>query len=130
MTLGYADAGELIERYGRAWELFDGDAWVALFAEDAEYHEDPFEPPLVGHNAIRAYLLEASAAQDQVEFTIERHWVAGATVLATWHASFVRRPSGARVRLAGFMTLEIADDGRIARFREWWHRRESPGATG
>ena len=130
MSLGYADAGELLARYGRAWEMFDGDAWVALFTADAEYHEDPFEPPLVGHNAIRAYLLEASAAQDQVEFTIERHWVASATVLAAWHASFVRRPSGARVRLAGFMTLEIADDGRIARFREWWHRRESPGATG
>jgi hypothetical protein len=28
--------------------------------------------------------------------------------------------------LAGFMTMELADDNRIARFREWWHRRETP----
>lgn len=130
MTVGYAAAGELLESYGNAWQAFDGDAWVALFTETAEYREDPFEAPIVGHNAIRAYLLEASDTQDQVEFTVERHWVAGDTVLAAWHASFVRRPSGARVRLAGFMTLEVADNGRIARFREWWHRRESPDGTG
>jgi len=125
VTIDYAAAGALLERYGRAWEAFDGDGWVALFSEDAEYHEEPFEPPLVGHNAIRAYLLEASGAQDQVEFTVERHWVSGATVLAAWHASFVRRPTRARVRLAGFMTLEVGPDGRIERLREWWHRREA-----
>lgn len=125
MTIDYAAAAELLERYGRAWETFDGDAWVALFTEDAEYHEDPFEPPLVGHNALRAYLLDAAAVQDQIEFTVEQHWVVGSTILAAWHASFVRRPTGARVRLAGFMKLDVADDGRISRFREWWHRREA-----
>jgi ketosteroid isomerase-like protein len=129
MTLDHAAAGDLLERYGRAWQSFDGDAWTALFTDDIEYHEDPFEPPMVGHNAVRAYLLEAAGQQEQVEFTVERHWVAGPTVLAAWHASYVRRSDQARVRLAGFMTVEIADDGRIARFREWWHRRES-SATG
>jgi uncharacterized protein (TIGR02246 family) len=126
MTLDHAGAGALLDRYARAWEAFDGDAWADLFALDAEYHEEPFEPPLVGRNAVRAYLLEAAEAQEQVEVTIERHWVVGPTVLAAWHASFVRRPGGARVRLAGFMTVEVGDDGRIARFREWWHRRETP----
>ena len=125
MTLDHAAAGDLLERYRRAWETFDGDAWVALFDDDIEYHEDPFEPPLVGHNAVRAYLLEAAAAQEQVEVTIERHWVVGPTILAAWHASFIRRSNRARVRLAGFMTLETTDDGRVSRFREWWHRRET-----
>ena len=130
MTIDYAKAAELLDAYGRAWESFDGDAWVALFGDGAEYHEDPFEPPLVGHNALRAYLVEAAETQDQVEFTIERHWVSGSTVLAAWHASYVRRGTGARVRLAGFMTLDVAPDGRIDRFREWWHRRETPVAGG
>ena len=74
---------------------------------------------------VRAYLLDESGRQQDVEFTVERHWVSGATVLAAWHASYVGRADRARVRLAGFMTMEIAADGRIARFREWWHRRES-----
>jgi ketosteroid isomerase-like protein len=125
----HAAAADLLDRYRRAWEAFDGDAWTDLFTADAEYHEDPFEPPLVGSNALRAYLLDAATTQEQVEMTVERHWVAGSTVLAAWHASFVRVPSRQRVRLAGFMTLEIAEDGRIGRFREWWHRRETPATT-
>jgi ketosteroid isomerase-like protein len=117
--IDYAAAGELLEAYGHAWETFDGDSWVAIFTEDAEYHEDPFGAPLVGHNALRAYLLDASSSQRDVEFTVERHWVSGTAVLAAWRATFTRQASGRLVRLAGFMTAEVASDGRIARFREW-----------
>ena len=124
----YAAAGELLGAYGRAWQDFDGDAWVACFTDDAEYHEDPFRPPLVGHNALRAYLLEAAKSQRDVEFTVEQHWVSGTTVLAAWHAAFVRRDSGKLVRLAGFLTTEVAPDGRISRFREW--TQYAPGSAG
>ena len=117
--IDYAAAGELLEAYGRAWATFDGDAWVALYTEDAEYHNDPFRPPMVGHNALRAYLLEAAGSQQDVEFTVERHWVSGTTDLAAWHVSFARRTTGRLVRMAGFMALEVAPDGRIGRFREW-----------
>lgn len=55
MTVDHASAADLLDRYKRAWETFDGDGWTDLFTEDAEYHEDPFEPPLVGSNALRAY---------------------------------------------------------------------------
>ena len=126
--MDHASAGDLLERYKRAWETFDGESWTDLFTDAAEYHRDPFEPPMVGSNAVRAYLLELAETQDQVEMTVERHWVVGATILAAWHAGYIRVPDRARVRLAGFMTLEIADDGRIRRFREWWHRRETPAA--
>ena len=117
--IGYAAAGEWLEAYGIAWQTFDGDAWVGLFTEDAEYHEDPFGTPLVGHNALRAYLLEAAASETDVEFTVERHWASGDTLLAAWHAGFVRKPGGQHARLAGFLTAEIASDGRASRFREW-----------
>jgi ketosteroid isomerase-like protein len=117
--IDYATGGDLLEAYGTAWETFDGDAWVALFTEDAEYHTDPFAAPLVGHNPLRAYLLDASTTQRDVEFTVERHWVSGATVLAAWHAAFVRRSSDNLIRIAGFLTAEVAPDGRIRDFREW-----------
>ena len=117
--IDYAAAGDVLEAYGGAWEAFDGDAWVAIFSHDAEYHEDPFGEPIVGHNALRAYLLDASASERDVEFTVERHWVSGPTILAAWRSTFTRRASGRLVRIAGFMTAEIAPDGRIARFREW-----------
>jgi ketosteroid isomerase-like protein len=117
--IGYAEAGAWLEAYGRAWASFDGDAWVGLFGADAEYHEDPFATPLVGHNALRKSLLDAAESQRDVEFTVEQHWVSGTTLLAAWHASFVERSTGRLVRLAGFLTAEVAPDGRVSRFREW-----------
>ena len=115
----YAAAGEWLEAFGRAWQTFDGDAWVGLFSEDAEYHEDPFAEPLVGHNALRAYLLEGAESEGDVDFTIERHWVSGDTILAAWHANYIAKPAGQRVRTAGFLTAEMASDGRANRLRGW-----------
>jgi ketosteroid isomerase-like protein len=122
VSVDYATAGELLARFGRALETFDGDAWIDLFSDDVEYHHDPFEPPLVGHNAVRAYLLAAAELQEEVIFTVERHWVVDPTILVAWHAGYIQRSDRARVRLAGFMTLEMRG-GRIARLREWSHRR-------
>jgi len=124
----YAAAGEWLDAYGTAWKRFDGDAWVALFTDDAEYHEDPFGAPLVGHNALRAYLLEAADSERDVEFTVEQHWVSGTTLLAVWRATFVRQPSGQHARLSGFLAAEVASDGRVSRFREW--TAHAPDATG
>jgi ketosteroid isomerase-like protein len=123
--IDYAAAGDLLDAYGAAWAAFDGDGWVAIFTEDAEYHEDPFSEPLVGHNALRAYLLHEAEAKRDVDLTVERHWVSGSTVLAAWHASWIARADGRSVRVSGFMTAEVADDGRISRFREW--RLTAPG---
>jgi ketosteroid isomerase-like protein len=127
-VIGYAEGGAWLEAYGHAWESFDGDAWVALFTDDAEYHEDPYGTPLVGHNALRAYMLDAAASQRDVEFTIEQHWVSGATVLAAWHVSFTRRSTGRPVRMAGFLVADVAPEGRVSRFREW--TTDAPGAAG
>lgn len=119
MPIDYATAADRLETFGRAWETFDGDLIVSLFTDDAEYHESPFEAPMIGHNAIRAYWLDGARTTGQVEFTVERHWVSGDTILCAWHASFVEKADDARVRLAGFMTWELAPDGRIAKLREW-----------
>ncbi len=119
MTLDYAAGQGILERYAAARVRFDGDALVALFDDDAEYHEGPFVVPMVGHNALRAWLLEASARQQDLEFTVERHWVSGMTVLASWHLSYVHATDRSLVRVAGFLVADIAPDGRIARLREW-----------
>ena len=113
------DGQDLLARFKAAWERRDPDRAVALFAEDAEYRFDPFEPPLVGHNAIREYWNEAAASQANVEFDAERVWAVNRTVLASWHAAFTRRASAERVRYRGFMTLELDDAGLVSRFREW-----------
>jgi ketosteroid isomerase-like protein len=126
-VIDYAAAGELLDAFGQALTSFDGDAWVGLFSADAEYHEDPFGAPLVGHNALRSYMLKAAEARRDVEFTVERHWVSGPTVLAAWQMAFAPRGGGAVVRVAGFLSAEIDPDGRIARYRQWMQR--APGGA-
>ena len=129
MTIGYAEAGELLADFARAYETFDGDLVVSLFSDDAEYHEDPFSPPIVGHNAIRAYWLDGGETQDQVEFTIERHLVSGDTIVAIWHMSYVVRADGERHRASGVLILETRN-GKIERLREWWHERRADTVGG
>ena len=78
MSVDYATAGTMLETFGRAWATFDGDLIVSMFTDDAEYHADPFAPPMVGHNAIRAYWLDGSrTTADRSSSCRERHWVSG-----------------------------------------------------
>ncbi len=114
----YAWAGDLLERYALARSRFEVDAFMDLFGRDAILQPDPFGPPHAGGNAIRAYLLQCSVEESDIELTIERHWVSGSTILAAWHASFVRRPGIRRVREAGFLAAEIRDR-RVERLRVW-----------
>ena len=76
-------------------QTFDGDLIVSMFTDDAEYHADLFAPPMVGHNAIRAYWLDGSITTGTSSSSPERHWVSGDTVLAAWHASY-EEPATAR----------------------------------
>lgn len=124
MTISYPQAYDLLEAYQRARRRYDGDAFVALFADEAQLVLDPFEAPLAGHNALRAYLLEAADAERTYDLAIERHWVSGDTVLAAWHASWNRVGDGAKVRQAGFLSAEVGEDGRIERLRLWTVTRE------
>jgi len=129
VTIGYTEAGDLLAAFARACETFDGDLVVSLFSADAEYHEDPFGPSIVGHNAIRAFWLESAATQDQVEFTIERHLVSRDTIVAIWHLSYVLREDGGRRRASGVMVLDMRD-GEIERLRKWSHERRADTVGG
>ena len=122
--LTYATAHDILEALCRARMAYDGDAFTDLFSEEAEISLDPFAPPLVGHNDLRAYLLDAAEAERWFDMAIERHWVAGDTALAAWHASWTRLADEAKVRQAGFLSAEVGEDGRIGRLRLWTVTRE------
>jgi hypothetical protein len=124
MTVSYAEAYDLLESLRTARMRYDGDAWVGCFDDGAELVLNPFEPPLAGHNALRAYLLSAYDAELGYDLAVERHWVSGTTILAAWHASWNRRADDAKVRQAGFLSAEVGEDGRITRLRQWVVTRE------
>jgi ketosteroid isomerase-like protein len=124
VTILYAQGHDLLEGFVRARRTYDGDRYTDLFAENAEMTLDPFAPPLAGHNALRAYLLEAAETERYFDLAVERHWVSGNTVLAAWHASWNRRSDDARIRQAGFLSVEVGEDGRIERMKHWTVTRE------
>jgi ketosteroid isomerase-like protein len=113
------DAQDLLARYKAGWERRDPDALMELFADNAQFRSGPFEADLTDSNAVRAYWNDFAADSANTEFDAERTWVSGTTVLASYHAAFTRRADAARVRVRGFMTLELDDAGRVARLREW-----------
>jgi hypothetical protein len=118
-TLTHGDAQDLLAAFKRGWERRAPDELIELFADDIDYRPDPFAEPLVGLNAVRALWNEIAASQANVEFDAERVWVSGNAVLASWHGAFTRRATAERVRARGFMTLELGDDRRVHRFRQW-----------
>ena len=114
-----------LDAYGRAWETGDVAAVVVLFSPDAAYYETPFDPPMVGLEAIETYWREgAGQAQRDVAFRYHVLSVEGDLGLGHWSASFVRVPSGVRVRLDGILSARFDESGRCVEFREWWHRQE------
>jgi hypothetical protein len=114
----YAWAGDFLDRWVDARVQHNISGFVELLAEDATFQPDPFLAPLEGTNAIRAYFLQRADEEADLDLTIERHWVSGATILATWHASYLRRPDRGRVREAGVLVAEIRS-GRGLRLRLW-----------
>jgi ketosteroid isomerase-like protein len=124
ITLTPGDGQDLFARFKQAREQRDPDAMLELYAEEAAYDPDPFEPTLQGANAIREHWNDVVAEQVRVDIDAERIWVAGRTVLAIWHAAFTRMDTAVRVRVRGFSTMELDDEGSILRMRDWSLTRE------
>lgn len=120
-TLNHGDAQDLLATFKRGWEARSPDEIVELFDANAEYRPDPWADPVLGLNAIRGLWNETCATQAHVEFDAERIWVSGATVLASWHAAYTSRATAERVRVRGFMTLEMneSEPRRVQRMKQW-----------
>lgn len=116
-ALTHGAGQDLLAALKRAWEARDVDALVALFTDDADLRPDPFEPSIVGANAIRSYWNDFAARTANTELDAERSWVQDRTVLAAWHGATTLRRSAERVRHRGFLVLDLDPAGRIARLR-------------
>ncbi len=117
-----------LDAYGRFWQQGDAKGSMTLFAPAATYYETPFDPPLVGLDAIHDYWrADAGQGQSDVAFTYDVLAVAGDLGLAHWAATFTRS-SGAAVRLDGALAARFDAGGACVEFREWWHRLETPGS--
>lgn len=109
-----------LRQYGDAWIGGDPEAVLTLFSPDAAYFETPFDPPMVGHEAIRRYWTDgAKNAQRDVRFEAQPIAFDGTTGHALWRAAFVRVPSGVQVELDGVLSARFDARMQCTEFREW-----------
>ena len=118
-VLTNGDAQDLLAAWKRGVERRLPEELLELCDKDIDFRPYPFAEPLIGLNAVHAHWNESAATQANVEFDAERVWVNGSTVLASWHGAYTRRATSERVRVRGFMTMELTEDRRIQRFRQW-----------
>src|SRR5260221_8244981 len=115
-----------LEAYGAAWIARDPRKAMELFAPDAIYQETPFSESLRGREAIGAYWAEIEHTQEQIEFGYEVLSVTPNMGIAQWWATFVRKATGAEVRIDGIALIGLDKQNLCVSFHEWWHRQETP----
>jgi hypothetical protein len=124
-TLTRSGFKEWMDMYGKACEDSDPKVAAELFTQQAEYHETPFDKPMIGRDAICRYWSRASQTLKDVQFADEILAVKGNLGIALWQGKFVSIRSGNHVALDGVFLVEFGEQEKCSVFREWWHRQET-----
>jgi len=110
-----------LKSYGAAWEAKNGEAYSALFEDDALYYWTPFEDPKKGRREIKEAFARAGAGQQEIDFGARILYVQAQLGVAHWSCAFTRKEIGARVHIDGICVVQFAEGGKALSFREWWH---------
>ena len=110
--------------YGRASVENDPQESANLFAENARYHENPFDEPIAGRAAIHAYWDKGARNLKDKEATFEILSVEENRGIVRWQSKFTVTESGKRLAVDCLFVVEFNDEGLCQTFREWWHIRE------
>jgi len=110
-----------MEGYGRASRENDPQASARLFSEDARYFENPFDEPILGREAIRAYWERGARTLTNKTSTFEILSVKDNLGIARWQSKFTVIESGKRHALDCMFLVEFDDNNECTEFREWWH---------
>ncbi|NPV75630.1 MAG: nuclear transport factor 2 family protein [Anaerolineae bacterium] len=95
-----------------------------LFAVNARYHENLFEEPFTGREAIYDYWNKAAQNLKDNESTFQILSVKDHLGIARWQSQFTVIESSKRFALDCLFVVEFDDDGLCQTFRECWHIQE------
>ena len=109
------DVMRWVDQYESVWRSGDLAAVEQLFTPDARYRSSPYEPSVVGHDAIKAFWLDD---EDGEIFTMQAAPVAvdGSDAVVRLE---VRYGDPLRQEYRDLWVLRFADDGRVEDFEEW-----------
>ncbi len=92
-------ATAFVEGYGRTWEDWDFDGFVALFADDVVYVEHPIDETVVGREEMARYIRKEQAEQGTARVRMGKPIVEGNRVVGEFWAAMSNR-DGERARHA------------------------------
>jgi hypothetical protein len=114
-----------LERYFAAWASNDADEVAALFAADAEYRYGPFRASAHGRDEIVRRWIDGGAPPE-LRTSFDVLAFDGDRGVAHWTVGF--RGERGTVEIDGILVCSFDDEGRCTLHREWYDRRETPGA--
>lgn len=108
-----------LERYVRAWAENDRDAFLDVFAEDAEWIDPVGTPPYRGREQIARFWDDAHASGATFEPTVHRIVACGDEGLLVFRM-IVRDPGGGGMALEACDVMQVGEDGRIRSGKAYW----------
>jgi steroid delta-isomerase len=111
---------QAVSEYFAAIRAMDVERWISLFAPDAVSH-DPVDgpPPLVGHDALRAFLTHMMASFRRVSLTEQSVFIRGKAA-AVKFTGWVESKTGKRVEFEGIDVIDCNEQGKITLVRAFW----------
>jgi len=122
MPGGTHPAQRWAETWRWAWESFDVDAVIALYAPDAVFSSQPFRTVYRGPDGVRAYVSAAFAEEREVRVRMGAPLIAEDRAAVEWWATL--REAGVETTLAGTSVLQFDDDGLVVSQRDTWNQAE------
>jgi ketosteroid isomerase-like protein len=114
------DVQRWLDAYVDAWRTYDADAIGELFATDASYRYQPYNPPMVGRAAIVADWLENRDAPGSWDAHYEPFAVDGDRAVARGESRYVNPDGSLRDLYYNLWTLRFDDEGRCVEFVEYF----------
>jgi ketosteroid isomerase-like protein len=113
--------GALVARFGEGWQQGSADIMAEVFTPSAVFVPGPFDTPVKGLDAIRAYWRDVPQEQAEVAFRYGEIFVVGPWFATEFKCTFRRRRSGEPVVVKGALFCETAE-GKISEMRMYWER--------
>ena len=121
MSVSQAMATAFVEGYGRTWQSWDFDGFVALFSDDVVYVEHPVDETVVGREAMGRYIRREQAEAGTVSVRMGKPIVAADHVVAEFWALMSNRTDEPEGTLMGtFIARLDPATGRCTHFRQYW----------
>jgi hypothetical protein len=111
----------LISRFGEGWEKGDADLIADTFTEHGVFIPGPFDTPVRGRTAIRAYWRDIPFEQAEISFRYGEIFVVGPWFATEYKCTFRRRRTGEAVVVKGGLFCETTE-GHLSEMRMYWER--------